>query len=108
MAMTPGLTLTSILIPRLILAICQSRLASDPTIDPHPDEDPDSDPDSTHWQAMDLRQLVSELHDVLADYCNYFWGELETAQIARALVATPYPLCSMSIGVHLSALHNLL
>jgi len=44
------------------------------------------------------------MHEVLQDYCSDFWRELDALQYARGLVATPYPLCSMSIGVHLSAL----
>ena len=43
------------------------------------------------------------MHEVLQDYCSDFWRELDAAQYARGLVATPYPMCSMSIGVHLSA-----
>ncbi len=43
------------------------------------------------------------MHEVLQDYCSDFWRELDALQYARGLVATPYPLCSMSIGVHLSA-----
>jgi len=55
------------------------------------------------WQAVDVRALVREMHGVLQDYCFCFWGKLGALQYARGLLATPFPLCSMSIGVHLSA-----
>ena len=54
-------------------------------------------------QAVDLLALVAEMHGVLQDYCVRFWGEMSAVQYAKGLVATPFPLCSMSIGVHLSA-----
>jgi len=50
-----------------------------------------------------VRALVREMHGVLQDYCFCFWGKLGALQYARGLLATPFPLCSMSIGVHLSA-----
>ena len=54
-------------------------------------------------QAVDLRALLWEMQGILQDYCTRFWGTLGTVQCARGLLATPFPLCSMSLGVHLSA-----
>jgi len=54
-------------------------------------------------QAVDLRAILWEMQGILQDYCTRFWGTLGTVQCARGLLATPFPLCSMSLGVHLSA-----
>ncbi len=51
-----------------------------------------------------MKALVRDMHGALQDYCSRFWVELCAGQLARGLVATPFPLCSMSLGVHLSAL----
>ena len=52
---------------------------------------------------MDLRSLLWEMQGILQDFCTRFWGTLGAVQCARGLLATPFPLCSMSLGVHLSA-----
>ena len=43
------------------------------------------------------------MRDAVQNYCTFFWGELSTVQVARGLTATPHPLCSMSLSIHLSA-----
>ena len=50
----------------------------------------------THW-------LVQELQAALGEYGGAFWDRLRPAQLAAALVATPYPLCAVSVGIHISA-----
>ena len=47
-----------------------------------------------------MAQLVQQLRAILGDHCG-FWVDFRPLQAARGLVATPYPLCAMLMGVRL-------
>ncbi len=51
----------------------------------------------------DVHALVQQLQAVLGEYGVAFWGRFRPDQLARAAVATPYPLCAVSVGVHIRA-----
>jgi hypothetical protein len=51
----------------------------------------------------DVHALVQQLQAALGEYGVAFWGRFQPVQLARAVVATPYPLCAVSIGVHIRA-----
>ncbi len=48
---------------------------------------------------------MQQLQEALGEYGCAFWARLRPAQLARAVVATPYPLCAVSVGIHISAPH---
>ena len=54
-------------------------------------------------QIADTHRLVQQLQGALGEYGGAFWDRLRPAQLARAVVATPYPLCAVSVGIHISA-----
>ena len=53
-------------------------------------------------QAASVEELLRQLRGILGDHCG-FWVDFHPLQAARGLVATPYPLCAMLMGVHLGA-----
>ena len=53
-------------------------------------------------QMADTHRLVRDLQEALGDYGASFWGRFRPAQLARAVVASPYPLCAVSVGIHIS------
>ena len=54
------------------------------------------------WQDPGVRELHQELRNVVGAHCGC-WVGVDVMQTARGLVVTPYPLCRMSLGVHLRA-----
>jgi hypothetical protein len=54
-------------------------------------------------QMSDVHALVQQLQAALGEYGVAFWERFRPVQLARAVVATPYPLCAVSVGVHIRA-----
>ena len=61
------------------------------------------EPSNGRAQMSDVHSLVQQLQAVLGEYGVAFWGRFRPVQLARAAVATPYPLCAVSVGVHICA-----
>ncbi len=47
--------------------------------------------------------LVRRQKDAITAFIECFWNELRPPQLARALLATPYFLCGLELGQHISA-----
>ena len=53
-------------------------------------------------QVPGVRVLHQELRNIVGAHCGC-WVGVDYSQTARGLVVSPYPLCRMSLGVHLRA-----
>ena len=54
-------------------------------------------------QMPEVYALVRQQKDAITAFIECFWNELRPAQHARALLATPYFLCGLELGQHISA-----
>ena len=52
---------------------------------------------------LEIQDLVGQLGDVIGAFSARVWTHTTALQHARGLVATPYILCGVTIGAHLSA-----
>ena len=54
-------------------------------------------------QMLEVQDLVGQLGDVIGAFSARVWMHTTALQHARGLVATPYILCGVTVGAHLSA-----
>ena len=52
---------------------------------------------------LEVRDLVGRLGDVIGAFSARVWQHTTALQHARGLTATPYILCGVTVGAHLSA-----
>jgi hypothetical protein len=51
---------------------------------------------------LEIQDLVGRLGDVIGAFSARVWTHTTALQHARGLVATPYILCGVTVGAHLS------
>ncbi len=52
---------------------------------------------------LEVRDLVGRLGDVIGAFSARVWMHTTALQHARGLTATPYIMCGVTVGAHLSA-----